>query len=138
MKKSLDILASAIAEYRAEGMELMNRLAEKFGYDIMIKEQYEELIWRGNTKVPRKGKLSERVHYSFHGSECRFYKQKTQQIIEVILGNSPRFGKIDAWFLKEFLDSTDAYKEWSSTLDWQELKPMLLELYRTGQVEEII
>ena len=137
MKISLDILAKAISEYRSEGMELMDRLGKKFGYDISIQEQYEELIWRGNTKVPRSGKLSERVNYSFHGGECGFHKRKTQQNIEVILTNPPKFGKIDTWFLKEFLDSTNEYKDLSKEIDWQELKPMLDLLYKSGIIEEI-
>ena len=137
MKITLDILAKAIVEYRTEGKELMKRLGLKFGYDITIEEQYEEFIWRGNKKVPRSGKLSERVNYSFHGGECGFHKRKTQQNVEVILTNPPKFGKIDSWFLKEFLDSTDEYKEMSKELDSEELKPLIHELYGTGQVEEI-
>ncbi|MBD0403904.1 hypothetical protein [Flammeovirga sp. EKP202] len=137
MKLTPEILAKAITEYRNEGSELMYRLGKKFGYDINIQEEYEEFISRSNSKVPRSGKLSERVNYSFHGGECAFHKRKTQQNIEVILINPPKFGKIDTWFLKEFLDSTNEYKELSSDLDWQDLKPILLELYRTGQVEEI-
>ncbi|MDW7691727.1 hypothetical protein R9C00_16720 [Flammeovirgaceae bacterium SG7u.111] len=136
-KITLDILTRAIIEYRSEGMELMNRLGKKFGYDIAVQKEYEELIWKGNTKVPRSGKLSERVNYSFHGGECGFHKRKTQQNIEVILTNPPEFGKIDAWFLKEFLDSTDDYKEMSKEIDWQELKPILQELYTNGKIKEI-
>ena len=137
MRLNLQILTNAITEYRSEGMELMSRLGKKFGYDINNQEEYEEFISRSNTKVPRSGKLSERVNYAFHGGECGFHKRKTQQNVEVILINPPKFGKIDAWFLKEFLDSTDKYKEMSKELDWQELKPMINELYRTGQVEDI-
>jgi hypothetical protein len=136
-KISLEILTKAILEYRSEGMELMSRLGKKFGYDITVQEEYEELIWKGNIKVPRSGKLSERFNYSFHGGECRFHKRKTQQNIEVILTNPPKFGKIDAWFLKKFLDSTDDYKEMSKDIDWQELKPMLEELYTSGKIKEI-
>ncbi|ARV08296.1 hypothetical protein BTO05_01060 [Winogradskyella sp. PC-19] len=136
-KITLDILAKAIIEYRSEGMELMNRLGKKFEYDIAVQKEYDELIWKGNKKVPRSGKLSERVNYSFHGGECGFHKRKTQQNIEVILTNAPKFGKIDAWFLKEYLDSTNEYKEMSKDIDWQELKPMLEELYNTGKIKEI-
>ena len=137
MRTSLEILAKAISEYRAEGTELMERLGNKFGYDISVNEQYEEFITKSNPKVPRKGKLSERVNYAFHGGECHFHKKKTQQNIEVILSNPPKFGKIDAWFLKSFLDSTKEYSELTKDIDWQELKQMLNELYKTGKVEEI-
>jgi len=137
MTITLEILAKAISEYRAEGTELMKRLGNKFGYDISVNKQYEELIMRRNPKVPRKGKLSERVNYAFHGGECHFHQKKTQQNIEVILSNPPKFGKIDAWFLKAYLDSTDEYKEYSKELDWQDLKPMLNELYKTGVIQEI-
>ncbi|MGJ8551299.1 DUF6896 domain-containing protein [Winogradskyella wichelsiae] len=134
---TLEILTKAIKDYRTDGIELMERLSQKFGYDISMKEQYEELIWKGNSKVPRKGKLSERVNYAFHGGECHFHKKKTQQNIEVVLTNPPKFGKIDAWFLKEYLDSTKEYEQFTKDMDWQALKPMLNELYRTGIVEEI-
>ena len=137
MKLSLEIISKAITEYRNEGIELMYRLGKKFGYDINIQEEYEDFISRSNTKVPRSGKLSERVNYAFHGGGCGFYKRKTQQNVEVILFNPPKFGKIDAWFLKSFLDSTKEYSELTKDIDWQELKPMLNELYKTGKVEEI-
>jgi hypothetical protein len=105
-KLSLDILAKAIEEYRSEGMELMFRLGNKFGHDITIQKEFEEFISRSNTKIPRSGKLSERVNYSFQGGDCGFQNRKTQQHIEVILTNSPKFGRIDSWFLKQYLDST--------------------------------
>ena len=132
-----EILIKAIKEYRAEGAELMERLGNKFGYDISIEKQYEELIRKGNSKIPRKGQLSQRVNYAFHGGECHFHKKKTQQNIEVILTNPPKFGKIDAWFLKSFLDSTKEYSELTKSIDWKELKLIVNELYRTGKVEEI-
>ena len=137
MKLTLEILTKAIIEYRNEGMELMYRLGKKFGYDINIQQEYKEFISRSNTKVPRSGKLSERVNYAFHGGDCGFHKRKAQQNVEVMLFNPPEFGKINAWFLKNFLDSTIEYKELSKDLDWQELKPMINELYQTGQIKEI-
>tara|TARA_R110002124_G_scaffold89702_1_gene229331 strand:+ start:34 stop:450 length:417 start_codon:yes stop_codon:yes gene_type:complete len=137
MRISLEILAKAINEYRIEGTELMERLGNKFGYDISINEQYEEFITKSNPKVPRKGKLSERVNYAFHGGECHFHKKKTQQNIEVILSSPPKFGKIDSWFLKSYLDSTEEYKKYCDKLNWQDLKPMLVELYRVGLIQEI-
>jgi hypothetical protein len=136
-KISFDVLDKAIIEYRSEGMELMIRLGKKFGYDITVQQEYEELIWKSNIKVPRCGKLYEKINYSFHGGDCGFYKIKTQQTIEVKLTNPPKFGKIDAWFLKVFLDSTAEYKEISKNIDWQELKPMLEELYISGKIEKI-
>lgn len=136
-KIPLDILAKAVKDYRLEGIELMNRLGKKFGYDITVQKEYEEFIRRSNSKVPRSGKLSERVNYAFHGGECGFHKKKTQQNIEVILSNSPKFGTIDTWFLKAFLDSTEEYKELSTETSWEDLKPMLSELYKTERIEEI-
>lgn len=136
-KISLDILAKAVTEYRSEGMELMIRLGKKFGYDITVQQEYEELIWKRNPKVPRSGKLSEKINYSFHGGDCGFYKIKTQQTIEVRLTNTPKFGKIDAWFLKVFLESTAEYKDIFKNIDWQELKPMLEELYVSCKIEKI-
>lgn len=137
MKITLEILAKAILEYRAEQIELMTRLGKKFGYDITVEEEFQELIRRRNPNVPRRGKLSERVNYAFHGGECAFHKRKTQQNIEGILTNAPKFGALDAWFVKAFLDSTKEYKDASKELDWRELTPMLKELYRTGKIEEI-
>ena len=45
-------------------------------------------------------------------------KRKTQQNIEVILCNAPEFGSLDAWFLKEYMDSTEKYKEYSKDIQW--------------------
>lgn len=137
MNLTSDILVKAIKEYRSEGAELMKRLGLKFGYDIMVEDQYEELVWKGNPNVPKKGNLSKKIHYQFHGGECFFHKKKTKQNIEVILSHPPEFGKIDCWFLKEYLDSTEEYKQWSAEVEWQCLIPMMDELYQTGIIEEI-
>lgn len=40
-KITLYILTKAIIKYRSEGMELMNRLGKKFGYDIAVQKEYE-------------------------------------------------------------------------------------------------
>ena len=137
MKLTLEILTYAIKEYRAEGMELMERLGQKYGYDITVKEEFEELIWRGNPKVFNSAALSKKVNYAFHGGACSFHKRKTQQNIEVILSNLPKFGEIDSWFLKAYLDSTKKYQELSKDMDYQELQTMLNTLYKTGEIEEI-
>lgn len=136
-KMTVEVLVKAIHEYRSEGVELMKRFGYTFGYDISVMEQCEELLWIRDSKVPRKGAISKGVNYAFHGDACSFYKKKTQQHIEVILSNPPKFGKIDAWFLKSYLDSTKEYTEFAEDTDWLELKRMLRELYRNGLVEEI-
>lgn len=135
---TLELLTQAINEYRADGIELMKCLGEEFGYDILVEEQYEKLISRGNPKVPRKGELSQGVIYVFHGGECFFHKKKTQQNIEVILTNAPKFGKIDAWFLKAYLDSSNKYKEASINLGYQDLKAMVEKLYQARQIARIM
>jgi hypothetical protein len=73
---TLEILTKAINEYQNEGIELMKRLGNKFGYDITIKEQYEELIWKGNSKVPRKGKLSEKSELRISRWRMSFSQKK--------------------------------------------------------------
>jgi hypothetical protein len=137
IKLTSDILVRAVNDYRSEGVELMKRLGVKFGYDILIEDQYQELVWKGNPNVPKKGNLSENVQYRFHGGECFFHKKKTKQNIEVILSHPPKFGRIDCWFLKDFLDSTEEYKQLSKGVEWQSLKPMIDELYQSGRIEEI-
>ena len=137
MNLTLDILEKAIKEYRSEGTELMKRLGDKFDCDISIPEQYQKLISKSNPDIPRSGKLSERVNYAFHGGECGFHKRKTQQNVEVILSNAPTFGSLDAWFLKECMDSTDSYKKYSKDIQWLDFEPMLDELYRSGRITEI-
>ncbi len=47
-KFNLDVLKEAILEYREEGKKLMIKLGEKYGYNILVPEEYEELIWRSN------------------------------------------------------------------------------------------
>lgn len=76
---NLDIFQEAIMGYRQEGKELMFKLGEKFGLNIEIKEDYEKLISRGNKSIPRRGELSKRWNYSFHGGECGFYNKKHQK-----------------------------------------------------------
>ena len=70
---NLDIFQEAVIDYRQEGQELMSKLGEKYGLNIEIKEDYENLISRSNKNIPRRGELSKRWNYSFHGGECGFY-----------------------------------------------------------------
>lgn len=134
---NFDIIQEAIINYRKEGKELMFKLGEKYGLDIRIKEDYEKLILRSNKEIPRRGELSKRWNYSFHGGECGFYNKKHQKRIEVVLSNPPEFGHIDSWFLLSYMQSTEKYKSEIAGMNWQDLKPMLSELYRTGLVEEV-
>jgi len=93
MKKiDLQILKEAIIEYRKAGKKLMIQLGEKFGYNIFVIKEFNEFIWKGNNSVPRKGKLSNRWNYTFHGGQCKFYNNKHHQTIEVELSNPPDFG----------------------------------------------
>lgn len=138
MKETLlNILSIAVEEYRDEGRSLMFTLGKKFGYDISIKDEYEELLRRGNPKVARSGRLSKNINYGFHGGECSFYNLKTQQAIEVILINAPQFGVLDSWFLKMYLDSTLKYKETFVDIDWIRLNDLIEQLYQKNKIEKV-
>ncbi|WP_299316066.1 hypothetical protein [uncultured Aquimarina sp.] len=135
---NLDIFQEAIMDYRQEGKELMFKLGEKFGLNIEIKEDYEKLISRGNKSIPRRGELSKRWNYSFHGGECGFYNKKHQKQVEVVLTNPPEFGHIDSWFLLSYMQSVDKYKSEVSEIDWQKLKLIVEKLYLNGKIKKII
>lgn len=132
-----DILKQAILEYRTAGKKLMMDLGKKFGLDITQKEDFEKLISRSNKTISRKGELSQRWNYAFHGGECLFYNKKHQQTVQVVLSNPPEFGHLDAWFLMEFMESTKPYKDVVSNFRWFDLKPAIQELYRIGEIENI-
>lgn len=104
------IIRQAIIDYRLEGKRLMLDLGKKFELDINNLEEYGKLISRSNENIPRKGKLSERWNYYFHGGECGFYNKKHKQRVEVVLINAPEFGHINAWFLLSYIQSTERYK----------------------------
>ena len=134
---NLDVFQEAIIDYRQEGKELMFKLGEKYGLNIEIKEDYENLIFRGNKNIPRKGELSKRWNYSFHGGECGFYSKKNQKQVEVVLTNPPEFGHIDPWFLLSYMQSVDKYKSEVAELDWQKLKLVIEKLYLNGQIKKV-
>jgi hypothetical protein len=131
------ILKQAILEYRAEGKRLMKELGRKFGLDIHKEEDYIRLVSRSESSIPRKGELSKRWNYSFHGGECRFYNKKHQQTVEVVLTNPPEFGHLDAWFLMLYIESTEKYKDQFAGINYQNLKPLLDKLYKMGEIENI-
>lgn len=132
-----NVIKQAILDYRVQGKNLMFALGKKFELDINNSEEYEKLISRSNKNIPRKGKLSERWNYCFHGCECRFYNKKHKQNVEVVLKNPPEFGHIDAWFLLSFMQSTERYKSEARNIELQELKIMVNELYKSEQIENI-
>ena len=135
---NLEIIQEAIVNYRKEGKELMFKLGEKYGLDIKIKEDYEQLTSRSNKNIPRRGELSKRWNYSFHGLECGFYNKKHQKLVEVILTNAPEFGQIDSWFLLSYMKSIEKYKNEVAGMNWQELKLVVDGLYAKGLIEKVI
>lgn len=135
---NLDIIQEAILNYRKEGKELMFKLGEKYGLDIKIKEDYEKLISKSNQDIPRKGALSKRWNYKFHGKECGFYNKKHQKPVEVVLSNSPEFGYIDSWFLLSYMQSIEKYKNEVEGMDWQKLKLAVHKLYSNGQILQVV
>ena len=132
LTKNFSFLAQAPNPKQA----LMENLGRKFGLDIKINGEYEQLIWKGNPAIPRKGQLSNRWNYFFHGGECGFYDKKHQQTVQVVLSNPPEFGHIDAWFLMKYMSSTDNYKKEVEGVKWTELKPVIDELYESGEVKK--
>ncbi len=134
-KISQDIVKEAIINYRSDGKELMRKLAEKYGLDIKNENDYEKLIAKNNKEIPRKGELSKRWNYAFHGSECGFYNKKYKQKVEVVLSNQPEFGHLDAWFLFSYMASTEKFKTYIEEIDWQQLKHYIEKLYKTGEIE---
>ena len=105
IKIELDVVKEAIIDYHSDGKELMRKLAEKYGLDIENEKDYEKLIAKNNEEIPRKGELSKRWNYAFHGCECGFYNKKDKQQVEVVLNNHPEFGQIDAWFLFSYMET---------------------------------
>lgn len=135
---NLDIIQDAILNYRKEGKELMIKLGEKYGLDINVKGDYEKLISRSNNDIPRRGELSKRWNYSFHGQECGFYNKKHQKNVEVVLSNPPEFGHIDSWFLLSYMQSIEKYKNEVAGMNWQKLKLLVDKLYMNGQIKKVV
>ncbi len=132
-----EILKQAIFDYRADGKKLMEDLGKKYNLDIKIENDYLQLVSRSNSSIPRKGELSKRWNYSFHGGECGFYNKKHQQSIEVVLSNSPNFGYINTWFLMIYMESTEKYKHEIYETRWTDLAPILDQFYKTGEIEYV-
>ena len=133
-KINLNIIKQAIIDYRKDGKELMQKLAQKFELDITNEKDYDKLIERNNVEIPRNGELSKRWNYAFHGCECGFYNKKSKQQVEVVLSNQPEFGHIDSWFLLSYMQSTEKYKKEIEGINWQELKPLIEKLYDSGEI----
>jgi hypothetical protein len=133
-----DTLKQAIFEYRELGKKLMFQLGQKYELDITKQEEFDVLISKSNSIIPRKGELTNRWNYSFHGGECGFYNKKHQQQVEVVLSNPPKFGHLDAWFVMAFMESTVIYKEAVKDVEWTDLKVAIQELYGTGDVINIL
>jgi len=135
---NLDIFQEAIINYRKEGKELMFKLGEKYDLNIKIKEDYEKLISKSNKDIPRRGELSKRWNYSFHGKECGFYNKKHQKKVEVVLSNPPEFGHIDSWFLLSYMQSSEKYKSEIEGMNWQKLKFVIHKLYTNGKIKKVV
>lgn len=136
-KLNIEIVEQAILDYRSDGIKLMEDLGKKYNLDINNEDEYSLLISRSNQLIPKKGELSKRWNYSFHGGECGFYNKKHQQSVEVVLTNPPKFGHIDAWFLLIYMQSTEKYKNEVKNIEWTELKTLIDKLYKTGKIEYV-
>lgn len=132
-----NFVKEAISDYRIEVKRLMFELGKKYGLDLENPNEYNELISRGNKDIPRKGEISKRWNYSFHGSECGFFNKKSQQRVEVVLSNPPEFGHIDSWFLMSFMESTQKYKDAVQGIDWQDLKSIVESLSQKGEIVNV-
>jgi len=137
IEEQLAFVKEAVIDYRNDGKKLMHKLAEKFTLDIESKNDYEKLISKSYETIPRKGELSKRWNYCFHGGECGFYNKKYKQRVEVVLLNPPEFGHLDCWFLLSYMESTEKYKKEIKGTDWLDLKPLIEKLYTTGEIEQI-
>ncbi|MEP5341172.1 MAG: hypothetical protein ABJL44_15645 [Algibacter sp.] len=135
---NLDVVKEAIHNYRKEGKELMFKLGEKYGLDIKINEDYEKLVSRSNKEIPRRGELSKRWNYGFHGGECGFYNKKHKKQVEVVLSNPPEFGHIDSWFLLSYMQSMEEYRNVIEGVNWQELKLVVDKLYMNGEIQKVV
>ena len=131
------LVKEAISDYRMEGKRLMFELGKKYGLDIENPNEYDELISRGNKDIPRKGEISKRWNYRFHGGECGFFNRKSQQRVEVVLSNPPEFGHIDLWFLMSFMESTQKYKDAVQGIDWKDLKQIVESLSQKGEIVKV-
>ena len=132
-----NIVKQAILDYRYEGKKLMEELGKKYDLDINNHHDYTQLISSSNNNIPRKGELTKHWNYSFHGCECGFYNKKHQQSVEVVLSNPPKFGHIDAWFLVNYMRTTEKYKNEIKGVEWTDLKPLIDKSYKTGEIEFI-
>ncbi len=133
---SKHLLKQAIIDFRNDGKQLMEKLGKKYGLDIHIKSEFIQLVSKRGELVPRKGELSRKWNYYFHGNACGFYHKKTQQSVEVVLYYPPALGPIDAWFLMDYMKSTPKYKNEVEDIEWLDLKPIIQELYELGEIKD--
>lgn len=104
--------------------------------DIQDRQHYDELVWVGNKNIPRTGQLNSEWKYSFHGTQCGFYK-RNGQTVEVELSDHPNFRVVEPWFLKEFIDTTSLHNSSIMNLTWQALKKKLEDSYASNQIIEV-
>jgi hypothetical protein len=94
--------------YKQQGIELMERMSEKFGLNLETLQGLFELKFKKSER--QRGKLDEEWDYWFHGAECRFDNSQTGQIVEIILAPKSVMGFLDGYFWLEYMQSTDRFK----------------------------
>lgn len=98
-----------------DATELMQQMAVTFGINLETLEGWEELK---HVKSERqRGALDEHWDYFLHGAECRFEHNKTGQVVEAIIITHPEFGCLDAYFLYNYMSTTERFKELAAWFD---------------------
>lgn len=106
-EKSDEILKAAKA-FRNDGISLMKRLGQVYGKDPFTKNGLNEII-RSSRKEHKRGKINDEWNFWFHGAECQFKNQKTNQVIELIIIYESEFGALDSYFFLNYLKTTKRF-----------------------------
>lgn len=121
----IDSIENAIYNYKKDCKRLVDRLAEKYTIIKKSENDYAFLFERTFYNIPRKGQLSQRWNFTFHGDACHFYNKKHKQSIEVSLENFYKSEHVDPWFLFEYMKSTHNFKSICENMDWITFKSYL-------------
>lgn len=104
-----DAFVAAAKQFRVSAQMLIALLADKLGAS---EEAFGNEAFRFELSDDQyDGESGENWHYAFHGYECRFQNQTTQQVLDVKLGYPGEWGVLDPYFFYEFIKTSLEFQE---------------------------
>ncbi|WP_299137029.1 hypothetical protein [uncultured Tenacibaculum sp.] len=115
--ENIEEFYKCIESFDKTAHQMMNMMSDKFNVDLNNPSEIFEL--KTKRSVKQRGKINDDWNYHFHGMECSFKNEKTNQFLDVKINNGLEFGVIDNYYLLQFINTSSHLSSIKIILDNQ-------------------